>query len=132
MTQAADLQGLGLEDLRTIWRGRYGAPPKLRSPDLLALILAWRIQAEREGGLDSAFRRTLRRPPAPRSALEAVPGARLVREWQGVEHEVVVLDDGRFAHRGETYASLSEVARQITGARWNGPRFFGLRPKAKS
>ena len=132
MTQAVDLQDLGLEDLRTIWRGRYGAPPKLRSPDLLALILAWRIQAEVEGGLDSDFRRTLRRPPAPRSALEAVPGARLVREWQGVEHEVVVLADGRFAYRGETHASLSEVARRITGSRWNGPRFFGLRPKGKS
>ncbi|HEX3365791.1 DUF2924 domain-containing protein [Phenylobacterium sp.] len=132
MTEAADLQALGLEDLRTIWRGHYGAPPTLRSPELLALILAWRMQAEVEGGLDGDFRRTLRRPPAPRNALEATPGSRLIREWQGVPHEVVVLADGRFAYRGDCFASLSEVARQITGARWNGPRFFGLRPaKAK-
>ena len=132
MTEAADLQALGLEDLRTIWRGRYGAPPKLRSPDLLALMLAWRIQAEVEGGLDGDFRRTLRRPPAPRNALDPAPGSRLIREWQGVPHEGVVLADGSFAYRGHSYGSLSEAARQITGARWNGPRFFGLRPaKAK-
>jgi hypothetical protein len=55
------------------------------------------------------------------------PGTRLTREWQGVRHEVVVEPDGRFRHREELHRSLSQVARKITGSRWNGPRFFGLR-----
>jgi hypothetical protein len=56
----------------------------------------------------------------------------LIREWEGIPHEVVVMADGGFLYRGERYGSLSEVARQITGVRWNGPRFFGLRlAKAK-
>ena len=55
------------------------------------------------------------------------PGAILVREWKGKSHRVTVLPDG-FAYEGETFRSLSEIARRITGGRWNGPRFFGLRP----
>jgi hypothetical protein len=127
MTDAADLAGLGLEDLRTAWRARYGAPPALRSPELLALILAWRIQVEEAGGLDRDAKLALRRPPAARRGPEPTPGMRLVREWQGVPHEVVVQSDGSFLYRGDRHDSLSEVARRITGARWNGPRFFGLR-----
>lgn len=127
MIDPADLDGLGLEDLRTVWRERYGAPPALRSPELLALILAWRIQAEDGGGLDRDTKLALRRPAAARRGPEPTPGARLVREWQGVPHEVVVQTDGSFLYRGDRHQSLSEVARRITGARWNGPRFFGLR-----
>lgn len=123
----ARLDGLGLEDLRTIWRERYGAPPALRSPELLGLMLAWRIQSEAEQGLDRDARLALRRPAAKRSGPEPVRGARLVREWQGRPHEVVVMSCGGFLYRGERFASLSEVARKITGVRWNGPRFFGLR-----
>lgn len=121
------LDCLGLEDLRTIWRERYGAPPALRSPELLGLMLAWRIQIETERGLDRDVRLALRRPAARRSGPEPVPGARLVREWQGRPHEVVVMSCGGFLYRGERFTSLSEVARKITGVRWNGPRFFGLR-----
>ena len=54
-------------------------------------------------------------------------GTRLVREWQGVRHEVVAMTDGGYLYRGERHRSLSQVARVITGSRWNGPRFFGLR-----
>ncbi len=127
MAAPANLDGLGLEALRAIWRERYGAPPVLRSPELLSLMLAWRMQIEVEGGLDRDARLALRRPLGARSGLEPVPGARLVREWQGAPYEVVVLPDGGFLHRGDRYGSLSEIARKITGVRWNGPRFFGLR-----
>lgn len=128
MTEPVSLEGLGLEDLRTIWRERYGAPPTLRSPELLGLMLAWRMQAEVQGGLSADLRRALRQLPAPRTALEPTPGTRLTREWQGMPHEVVVMTDGAFLYRGDRFGSLSEIARRITGARWNGPRFFGLRP----
>lgn len=123
----AALAGVGLEPLRAIWRERFGAPPALRSPEILALMLAWRIQADREGGLDGDLRRAIRRPASAPAPTALTPGTRLTREWQGVRHEVVVEPDGRFRHRDELYRSLSQVARKITGSRWNGPRFFGLR-----
>ncbi len=125
-----ELDELGLEDLRTRWRERFGEPPALRSPELLALMLAWRIQVGADSGLDRDARLALRRPPAKRGGLQPVPGARLVREWQGRTHEVVVMSDGGFLYRGDRFGSLSEVARAITGVRWNGPRFFGLRREA--
>lgn len=121
------LNGLDLEALRALWRDRYGPPPRLRSPELLALMLGYRMQAEREGGVDVESRRALRRtsgrPPLP----GLTPGTKLTRDWQGKTHEVVVGPDRRFVHEDKSYRSLSEVARQITGSRWNGPRFFGLR-----
>lgn len=123
----AALGDLGLEPLRAIWRERFGAPPAIRSPEILALMLAWRIQAAREGGLDGELRRTIRRAASAPVATALTAGTRLTREWQGVRHEVVVEPDGRFRHRDELHRSLSQVARKITGSRWNGPRFFGLR-----
>ncbi len=125
--ETAALEGLGLEDLRAIWRARYGAPPKLRSPELVGLMLAWRIQAEREGGLDAELRRMLRRPSGVGGPPDPASGTRLTREWQGVRHEVVTLTGGGYVYKGDRYKSLSQIARTITGTRWNGPRFFGLR-----
>ncbi len=127
----ATLGDLGLEPLRAIWRERFGAPPAIRSPEMLGLMLAWRIQALREGGLDGELRRTIRRPASAPVATALTPGTRLTREWQGVRHEVVVEPDGRLRHRDELHRSLSQVARKITGSRWNGPRFFGLRVEAE-
>lgn len=125
------LARLDLEGLRAEWRRRYGPPPRLRSPDLVRRMLAWRIQVAAFGGLDAETRRQLRRPSAARALAPApTPGTRISREWQGVVHEVEVVAGG-FVHDGRQFASLSEVARAITGSRWNGPRFFGLRePKA--
>jgi hypothetical protein len=127
--EVAKLEGLGLEDLRAAWRERYGAPPTLRSPEILALMLAWRIQADRHGGLDPDLRRSLRRPAPARNEGAPTPtaGTTLVREWQGAPHEVTVLVEGGFVYRGQLFRSLSQIARAITGSRWNGPRFFGLR-----
>ncbi len=102
-----------------------GRRRRLRSPDLLRRLLAWKIQAAALGGFDAETRRLLRQSGAPRRpSLNA--GARLAREWKGLRHEVEVTQSG-FRYAGADYDSLSEIARLITGARWNGPRFFGLR-----
>lgn len=124
------LERLDLRGLRDEWRRRYGAPPKIRSKELLARLLAWRIQADAFGGLDATTIRLLKsdRLPPPRPTL--APGTRLTREWQGRRHDVDVLEKG-FRYAGGDYRSLSEVARTITGTRWNGLRFFGLRELPK-
>lgn len=133
--EVVELEAMGLEDLRAVWRSRYGMPPKLRSPQLLRLNLAWRIQADAFGGLDAETKRRLRRGGAGAAAADRLqPGVKLIREWKGVPHEVVV-EEGGFRYDGRVWKSLSEIARHISGARWNGPRFFGLRteaPKAKA
>lgn len=116
-----------LEDLREIWRNRIGAAPKLRSPDLLRRILAWRIQAQVYGSLSGETRRLLRKDGARAAANPSLrPGVRLVREWRGRTYEVEVIDGG-FIYDGVRFKSLSQIATLIAGVRWNGPRFFGLR-----
>ncbi len=121
------LAELGLDDLRRRWRSRYGAPPSIRSRELLALMLAWRLQAERDGGMETSVRRAMRQPGGSPGLAALPPGARLSREWKGVRHDVIVDSDGRLRWGEGLYSSLSHVARAITGTRWNGPRFFGLR-----
>ncbi len=124
------LEALDLHGLRSEWRKRYGDPPKMRSKTLLARLLAWRIQADAFGGLDATTIRLLKSDhlPPPKPALP--PGSRISREWQGRRHEVDVLEKG-FRYAGTEYRSLSEIARSITGTRWNGLRFFGLREQCK-
>ena len=123
--EVASLQSMTLSELRMMWAARFGAPPKQRSVDLLRRVLAWRIQAEAFGGLDAA---TVRLLGSERSLVMVAeqPGTRLARDYAGKRHEVVMLEEG-VLYDGATYGSLSEVARVITGQRWNGPRFFGLR-----
>lgn len=121
----AQLVNMPLADLRVEWQRRYGSHPKHRAADLLRRVLAWRIQAEALGDLDVPTRRMLTREQnVLRPA--AQPGMRLAREWAGRRYEVVVIESG-IVFEGQTFGSLSEVARHITGRRWNGPRFFGLR-----
>ena len=122
----AQLEGLELYALRAAWPMRFGPTPKVRSRELLSHLLAWRLQAEALGGLDAETRKLLARPPARLRGPQLAPGTRLVREWKGERHEAEIVEDS-VLYRGETYASLSEVARAITGVRWSGPRFFGLR-----
>lgn len=137
MTRAATIEaevealaGLGLDDLRALWRDRFGPAPKLRSPDLLRLMLAWRLQAERLGGLDHDTRRKLGgRGPTMPEGRHLGTGAILRRDWQGQRIEVVIEPDG-FRWDGTLWPSLSAIARAATGTRWNGPRFFGLRDGA--
>ena len=123
--EVASLQSMTLAELRTVWAARFGAPPKQRSIELLRRVLAWRLQAEAFGGLDAA---TVRLLSSERTLVMVAeqPGTRLARDYAGRRHEVVMLEVG-VLYDGITYGSLSEVARLITGQRWNGPRFFGLR-----
>ena len=130
-----DLRSWSPGELQQEWRRRLGtAPPKLPSSDVMARMLAWRVQEREHGGLDPIVKARLRRlakDPDPESERprrirpSLSPGTTLVREWQGGTHHVRVTDEG-FEYAGRGYGSLSEVARAITGARWSGPRFFGL------
>ena len=88
--------------------------------------MAWNIQADALGGLDADTRRRLRGHAAPALSGRLAPGTLLTREWKGLAQVVEATGDG-FLFKGRKFRSLSEVARAITGTRWNGPRFFGLR-----
>lgn len=123
----AQLAEADLEQLREEWEQRYGAAPRLRSPDLLRRIFAWRIQAAAEGGLDRVTQRLLVGDASPKDLM--AEGTVITREWKGIQHEVEIADGG-YLYGGRRWKSLSEVVREITGTRWNGPRFFGLREPA--
>jgi hypothetical protein len=131
----AALSNLPIAKLRARWRRLAGSePPAAMSRDLLLREVAYKLQVMTHGGLSQALRRRLRSiargmeegMSGGDSAISLKPGVRLVREWGGRSHHVVVLDDG-FSYEGNRYRSLTEVAQTITGARWSGPRFFGLR-----
>ena len=121
------LERLDLQGLRKRWSQQFGPAPKLRSVELLRLMLAFRIQAEAFGGLDLATRRALdRKTSGIREGQSHGHGAVFWRVWQGRVIEVIVEADG-FRFEGRRYSSLSAIAEAATGTRWNGPRFFGLR-----
>lgn len=123
----ARIADMELDQLRELWRRRYGAPPQLRSLPIMRLQLAWRVQADAHGGLDAATKKVLARSgSAEPEGRELGIGARLTRSWKGKRIEVTVEEQG-FRWDGQLYPSLSSAARAITGIRWNGPRFFGLR-----
>ena len=105
------------------------------SRDLLIRAIAWRLQEEVCGGLSNSARRQLARHAqelrssgsiSVSSSADLKPGTKLIREWQGRVHEVVIVEDG-YVWSGKRYRSLSQIARIITGTRWSGPRFFGTR-----
>jgi len=126
-----DLDSRSLAELRAIWQAHFGRPPKLRSAELLRLMLAWRLQAVAQGGLNrETWRKLARRGPVQPEGRELGVGAILRRDWQGQSIEVVVEETG-FLWRGQIWPSLSAIAREATGSRWNGPRFFGLRSSPK-
>ena len=124
----------GLDELRSEYkRLHYSEAPRL-SRDLLVRAIAYRQQEIKHGGLNKSTRRKLQTIAkalkstgrvGPTPSLSLKPGARLVREWGGRTHTVTVMDDG-FEYAGASYSSLTKVAKQVTGAHWSGPRFFGL------
>lgn len=127
-------------DLASRWRDLLGAePPKGISQRLMLGAVAHALQVKRHGGLSSAARRRLDTIAAmPRESVptaappisKLAPGARLIREWNGTTHVVDVIDGG-YLWNGVRYRSLSVIALAITGTQWSGPRFFGLRSRAK-
>ena len=130
------LPKMRITELRNRYRELYRAePPKAFGPDLLRRSIAQRIQERTYGGLSQEHQRLLDQlvraaKTKPNGRLELPrrikPGSELVRTWNRRTYRVVVLDSG-FVHEGRTYKSLSEIAFEITGTKWNGPRFFGLR-----
>jgi hypothetical protein len=149
--EVAALGDLSREALAERWTKAYGyPPPKGARREFLLRAAAWHLQASKLGGLSADTRRMLRAaivqmkkqfavragdstaaPNSPASAAVALPrkqlspGTRLVRDWNGRSHVVDVLEEG-FAFEGRLHKSLTAIARQITGAHWSGPRFFGL------
>jgi hypothetical protein len=136
--EIARLRDLDVGTLRQRWRTVLGRQAPLHLPrHLLFRVLAYRLQADQLGDLDHESRRLLDSSGSPESAAQRAvdrqkrvaelrPGTTLGREWNGQMHRVAVLAEG-FAWNGKTYVSLSAIAFAITGTRWNGPRFFGLR-----
>ena len=139
--EIATLHSLDVEQLKARWRILYGSEaPSRFSHDLLIGAVAYRLQERALGGLKPATRRLFQRAAANAHARRPIkhvparklePGAVLIREWAGVKHQVVVLESG-FSFRGKRYRSLSAVARHITGSRWSGPLFFGLKGRTKT
>jgi hypothetical protein len=144
LAQIAEIQALDLAGLRERWKLFYGTEAPAYSREHLVRRLAYRVQELAHGGLNEATRVKLRavaekeapdgqvRPLPRRDANRGAPvnGTVMTREWHGERHEVTAVDEG-FEYRGQTYRSLSAIAKQITGAHWNGRLFFGLVTRRK-
>jgi hypothetical protein len=135
----ARLSELTIFELRIEWRRLHRTPPPMRlSRDLLIRGISYKLQERAFGGLSKVVARKLERADAgppnrhetkPAPPISLKPGTRLVREWRGITHMALIHADG-VEWRGRRYSSLSAVAREITGAHWSGPRFFGLRRRS--
>ena len=137
---AADLEGHDLNGLRRHWRAHLGGEPPTHLPRwLLMRVLAYRLQSDAFGDLEKSIQRMLRsekdddaaapfdrRAPQTREGVGLKAGAQLVREWKGRLERVMILEEG-FVWNGQTFSSLSQIAKAMTGTNWNGHRFFGLR-----
>jgi hypothetical protein len=136
--EIAELPNLNRAQLRAKWQSALKkAPPSHLRKQLLVPSLAYKLQEQAYGGLKPELKRRLRElagslesDTRPRPQARIKPGTRLVRQWQSKSHHVTVCDQG-FEYDGQKYASLSEIARLITGTRWSGPLFFGLKQTDK-
>ena len=133
----AELSSMSPAQLRALWRERWRRPAPEIGPDLLRRGIAWKLQSRVHGDLPNGVGRSmdlsaerLRRGEkltARSTSLRA--GSRLVREWRGKTHHVIVLDAG-FEHEGRRYSSLTQIASAITGVHWSGPVFFGVKKRS--
>lgn len=129
------LASLNRAQLVVIWTENFSKePPQTLRKQLMVPLLVYRMQEKELGGLSHTARRRLREiaaslkdgPEQERSDSSPQTGARLIRLWRGETHEVIATGSG-YEYRGQTYSSLSKIAREITGTRWSGPLFFGVR-----
>lgn len=136
-SQLGDLAAMSPAQLRAAWRETFRQPPPDLSPELMARAIAWRLQERRHGGLPASVRRELakaterlRKTGEVTSAhdISLKPGTRLVRSWRGQTINVLVTEQG-FEFDGRQYRSLTHISGEVTGTRWSGPRFFGLKSK---
>jgi hypothetical protein len=137
LAQLSALPEKSTSELKQLWRDLYSREPPPYNKPFLVKRLAYRIQELAYGGLSARAEakltalieeedRRLKGKLPVRKGDRPIVGTRLIRDWKGVEHCATVLDDG-FEYQGRRYKSLSAIARAITGTRWNGPAFFGLR-----
>ena len=137
--EIASLQGLVIDELRIVWQRVCGdEPPGRLTRDLMVRAITYRMQEQAHGGLAPATRRRLRAlarefeakgADARDPGVALRPGTRLLREWGGKAHVVLVVEHG-FEYDGQRYASLTQIARRITGAHWSGLRFFRVKQRA--
>ena len=141
LTRLAALKNMTVNELKADWQALFDAPAPNNSRTFLESRMAYRIQELTYGGPDKQTRRlldlladevegTLTRKSQIADPRNPVVGTKLIREWDGIAHTVTVLKEG-FEWGGQRYKSLSAVARAITGTRWNGYRFFGLRERKR-
>ena len=129
----ARLETLSAAELRAEWHAVTGSPLPRVSPRLLRLAMAYELQAAALGGLSRQTQQRLAQIAIGKTATRAAgPGTRLVREWGGKLHVVTIGEDGVIRFSDREWKSLSEIARHITGTRWSGPAFFGLRQNRKA
>ncbi len=132
----ADLVALDATELKRAWQDlNMGQPPKHMNKDILRRAIAYELQEKFLGGLNATTKRKLARLSQQYKMKGSItlpsraiikPGTKLIREWQGNTYSVIVLEEG-FEFEGKRYRSLSAIAQKITGARWSGPRFFGIK-----
>ncbi len=131
--ELAALAAISSAQLRARWVKVTGKVLPKVSPSMLRLALAWELQAKVHGGLSSSTRQRLDQLSRAKTVTRlAQPGTRLMREWNGKLHVVMVGEDNVIRWNEQEWRSLSEVARAITGTRWSGPAFFGLKQKRKA
>ena len=140
-TRLQELPHLPKAELLALWQELFAKPPHpLLRRNLMIPILAYRLQEQAYGGLNPSTRKRLHKlgaqleenQKAPLPLLPQLrPGTKLLRQFQGEIHDVLVVNEG-FEYRGKHYQSLSEIAREITGTRWSGPLFFGLKQSQKA
>ena len=128
-----ELERMSKGDLKDRWAKLTGHPVPTVSESMLRLALAYELQAKALGGLSRKTKQRLDRVAAAKTETKDIrPGMRLAREFGGKVHVVTIGDDGAICWNDKEWRSLSEVARAITGTRWSGPAFFGLREKRKA
>ena len=133
----AELPSMPPAQLRALWRECWRRPAPEIGPDLLRRGIAWKLQSRVHGDLPNGIGRNMdlsterlrRGEELTAHSASLRPGTRLVREWRGKTHHVIVLDDG-FEHEGHRYSSLTQIASAITGVHWSGPVFFGVKKRS--